>query len=203
MNRRIHELALAASLGEPAPPVVVIAGGVGRGKSFTARVIARWAAAKNARQAVGKCPSCDGSRLVEGPDGWRYCECSKRRGFKVEHIRAYKVGDAAHSLLTIFTLAEGFDDRAEAARKRVADMLAADLLIIDDLGSERNPPPTFEPALSSLVEQRTEKRRPTWIITNITGDEIANRYKERAHSRITGPAETILLTGRDRRRRAA
>lgn len=139
----------------------------------------------------------------EVPRVYGACKCLSRRLLKIEHVRAFRIGDPAHSLLTIFTLAEGFDDRADAARKRIADMLGADLLIIDDLGSERNPPPTFEPALSSLVEQRTEARKPTWIITNITGDEIENRYKARAHSRIVGPAETILLTGRDRRRRAA
>lgn len=201
MNPQIHALAVDAAGGRWTPAMVLISGGVGRGKTFTARVVTRWAHAREAAARVARCPVCANERQVKRGNGYGACECTCRRPFTVEHVFAYRVGDAARSLLTLFTLVDGFDDRADAARGRLADLLGCSLLIIDDLGSERNPPPTFESALASLVEQRAEVCMPTWVITNNSPEEIAARYGARNYSRIVNAAEPITITGRDRRKR--
>lgn len=169
MNKRLVELArMAQRRDRAAPPVVVLQGMPGTGKTFAARAVMRWAR----RTSPAMFPA---------------------------YIQSFRVGDRENSMLALFADEASYDERGDTARKRIGNMIDADLLIIDDLGNERNPPATFEAGLASLLDQRKEKKRPTWIITNETRDDLLGKYGARNFSRIVNAAEVVKITGRDRR----
>lgn len=172
MNPKILEQVKALRDGGSPAAVVIISGSPGRGKSFTTRVIRRWA---------------------------RLRDTKLQKWIWIEVIRPYKMADHDNSLVHLFSSEAAYGEKADAAQKRLASLLACHLLIIDDLGNERNPPPTFEPGLASLFEQRWDANRPTWVITNLEPDEIKNRYGDRNFSRIWVAAKVVPFTGRDRR----
>lgn len=191
MNAKIKEqVALLRTGGKP-HRVMMITGEPGRGKSFMAKVIERWAVMNNRPFFHNE---FDGKIYVK-PD----YDGPARKYIRVELVRTYKTSDAFNSLSHLFSMETGFGEMMEAASKRLANLITAKLLIIDDLGNERNPPPTFEPGLASLVEQRWDEQRPTWVITNLTAAQIGDRYGDRNLSRIYNAAKIIPFTGRDRR----
>lgn len=71
-----------------------------------------------------------------------------------------------------------------------------DLLIIDDLGTEytRNIAPSV---LFSLLNERHLNRRSTIISTNLSLEDIRNRYSDRVFSRITTQYNICKFTGPD------
>ncbi len=72
-------------------------------------------------------------------------------------------------------------------------LIGCDLLVIDDLGTEciyKNV--TIENYLS-LVSERLAKNKHTIITTNLTGEEILNRYNERFFSRITEKKHSAVV----------
>jgi len=169
MNKRLVELArMAQARDRAAPPVVLLHGPTGTGKTFAARAVMRWA------------------RRTSPPMFPAY-------------IQSFRIGDRENSMLSLFADEASFDERGERARARIGNLITADLLVIDDLGNERNPPATFEAGLASLLDQRKEKNRPTWIITNETRGDLLNKYGARNFSRIVNAAEVVKITGRDRR----
>lgn len=91
-----------------------------------------------------------------------------------------------------------FDDRDEA--ERAFDMIRdADLLIIDDLGTE-NITDTSVSHLFNLLNDRLVHRRPTIISTNIPVGELNDVYDERIYSRIIGEYEIYVFIGEDLRK---
>lgn len=64
-------------------------------------------------------------------------------------------------------------------------MLACDLLVIDDLGTEFISP-FIQTVLYGLINTRLLSKKPTIINTNLTMAEIEKRYTERIASRLTG-----------------
>jgi len=97
-------------------------------------------------------------------------------------------------------MSAAFGESADVARVALQNLIAADLLIIDDIGNEKNPPPTFEPGLSSLIDQRQEKKRFTLFITNIQRGDVAARYGDRIYSRMINASFPIKMMGKDRRK---
>ncbi|MBQ6174530.1 MAG: ATP-binding protein [Clostridia bacterium] len=99
----------------------------------------------------------------------------------------------------------------EAARKRVFSendaeweaFLGADILLIDDLGSE----PLFQNItiehLYELIETRQLAGRTTVVSTNLSQDDLRARYTERIASRLTARSSCLIvsLSGEDVRRR--
>ena len=99
----------------------------------------------------------------------------------------------------------------EAARKRVFSendaeweaFLGADILLIDDLGSE----PLFQNItiehLYELIETRQLAGRTTVVSTNLNQDDLRARYTERIASRLTARSSCLIvsLSGEDVRRR--
>ena len=75
------------------------------------------------------------------------------------------------------------------------DVLAADLLIIDDLGTEfKN---QFSVAcLYNIINTRILKKKPT-ISTNFSYDDLERDYNQRITSRIAGVYSTLMLEGND------
>lgn len=76
------------------------------------------------------------------------------------------------------------------------DLYSCDLLIIDDLGTEiTNSFVTSE--LFSCLNERQLRSRSTLISTNISLEELRDRYSDRIFSRITSSFTLCKLTGPD------
>jgi DNA replication protein DnaC len=78
--------------------------------------------------------------------------------------------------------------------------VAADLLVLDDLGAERATDWTAE-RLYALVNDRWLAERPTIVTTNLAPPQLTAAVGERLASRLLGGATTALLSGPDRRMR--
>lgn len=76
--------------------------------------------------------------------------------------------------------------------------VAADLLLLDDLGAERATDWTAE-RLYALVNDRWLSERPTIVTTNLTPPQLTQAVGERLSSRLLGGATIALLSGPDRR----
>jgi DNA replication protein DnaC len=74
--------------------------------------------------------------------------------------------------------------------------LEAELLIIDDLGTEMTNTFTVS-VLYQIVNTRINQGRPTVISTNLTQKELRERYGDRVASRIFGEYRPLLFCGRD------
>lgn len=76
------------------------------------------------------------------------------------------------------------------------DLYQCDLLIIDDLGTELTN--SFVASqLFSCLNERQLRQKPVIISTNLSLEELRNRYSDRIFSRITSQYELIKLTGPD------
>lgn len=72
----------------------------------------------------------------------------------------------------------------------------ADLLILDDLGMEFATSFTNS-ALYTIINTRICKNLPTVISTNLSPDELRDKYHESIVSRIVGTFETLEFLGKD------
>ena len=90
-----------------------------------------------------------------------------------------------------------FDSRAkEALSGFYEDLYNCDLLIIDDLGTEMTN--TFVASqLFSCLNERHLRKNATIISTNLSLEELRNRYSDRVFSRITSHYDLCKLTGPD------
>lgn len=87
------------------------------------------------------------------------------------------------------------DAKAEADR-----ILNADLLVLDDLGTELMS--QFVTAtLYSLINDRILERKPTVISTNFNYDDLSHRYTEQVASRLYGDYTVLMFAGEDIRRK--
>ena len=84
----------------------------------------------------------------------------------------------------------------EDERERYADLYQCDLLIVDDLGTELTNQ-FVASRLFSLLNQRNKKKKATVISTNLSLEELRDRYSDRIFSRITSHYELCKLTGPD------
>ena len=76
------------------------------------------------------------------------------------------------------------------------DVLTADLLIIDDLGTEFSTT-LVNSQFFNIINERMTNRRPTVISTNLTPERIKEQYSDRVLSRMTDEFEFLTLTGDD------
>jgi len=82
-----------------------------------------------------------------------------------------------------------------------SDCLNADVLLIDDLGTEPVLKNVTKEYLYNLVNTRQNNNRATLITTNLSLDNILNRYDERIFSRLLNKqlSTTIQLVSQDKR----
>lgn len=73
---------------------------------------------------------------------------------------------------------------------------AAELLIIDDLGTEGNGAYT-ESFIYNIIDTRICKDMPTVVSTNLDARELSARYGERIGSRLLGVYQPLLFCGED------
>lgn len=114
------------------------------------------------------------------------------RGFSV-------VYDTAVAILETFEMQKfsprGTED-AEEAGAAVRRFLRADLLILDDLGTEMNSP-FYVSALYTLINTRLTSGKQTVISTNLEEKELRQRYTPAIMSRLEGEYEWLTFAGRD------
>lgn len=79
------------------------------------------------------------------------------------------------------------------------NLAEVDVLVIDDLGSERPTDWTFE-RLGALINRRWMEERPTVVTTNLEPPDLKEAIGERAYSRLAYGSVAIRLAGDDRRR---
>ncbi len=79
-------------------------------------------------------------------------------------------------------------------------LLEADMLIIDDLGTEFKTP-FNDSAIYSILNSRINQRKHTIISTNMSIEQLNARYNEQIASRIIGGFMPILFTGCDLRQK--
>jgi DNA replication protein DnaC len=118
------------------------------------------------------------------------------------------VAASAHAKNSWWTSTEDFCNDCKAAIWKKIDPDAGDQaakvpkLFLDDLGTERNTDHNIA-VIIGLLRARFDRRLPTWITTNLTMDEIAERYTLRIADRIRGGCKIFELGGPSRRRQPA
>jgi len=82
---------------------------------------------------------------------------------------------------------------------RAAELVAVDLLVLDDLAVEKPSEWTTE-RLDLIVNGRWLDGRPTIVTSNLTPENLARALGERVWSRLVGDALVYRVPGKDRRR---
>ena len=90
------------------------------------------------------------------------------------------------------------DDRQEARRK-LRQWVQVDTLAIDDLGAERHTgSDLFPEVVYTLLEERSKlKNKRTVVTTNLSSQEISQRYGEKVYSRLMFEAKAAKMVGTD------
>lgn len=84
----------------------------------------------------------------------------------------------------------------EESRREAEKFYSCDLLILDDLGTEM-PGQFVTAALYGLINDRILERRPMVVSTNLTVEELKNRYNPQIGSRLRGSFTLITFVGED------
>lgn len=120
----------------------------------------------------------------------------------LSHCIAREIMNSLHSVLYL-TSSEFFDALLEKALNRTDDscllyeqIRMCDLLIIDDLGTERNTDFVVS-QLFVCLNDRILNKKSTIISTNLTLEEIKSNYTERTFSRISNHYKILRLAGDD------
>lgn len=126
--------------------------------------------------------------------GARWSEWVPARGRKALHPwMAWISWPEAVNKLRVISMEE--DGLAQAERK-MERLAAVEVLMLDDVGVERLRGAYEEDwaasQLDQLIDTRYNELRPTWYTTNLTAQEITERYGSRLFSRLCG--ENPLFT---------
>lgn len=95
-------------------------------------------------------------------------------------------------------LADSAFDREPYAKEQRINIFEADLLIIDDLGTEMQNNFSAS-AFFNCINERSLAKKPIIISTNLSLQEIRERYSERVFSRITSTYKLYKIYGNDLR----
>ena len=108
--------------------------------------------------------------------------------------------------LKLFDILETYKFDRELSQEEknasISYILNSDLLIIDDLGTELNNSFTSS-QLYHCIDTRLTNHRSTIISTNLSFDDLRERYSERIFSRITSNYTLLKITGDDIRLKKA
>ena len=100
------------------------------------------------------------------------------------------------SAISIFDSIENEHFSYERSRERLDSVLNADLLIIDDLGTENNSKFSVS-TVYNIINTRIMRRKSTIISTNLSIKDISERYTGKVASRIFGEYTPIQFSGED------
>lgn len=127
------------------------------------------------------------------------------------HCIAKEVLDRSHTVvyltsLDLFDILEKnkFDRGSDPKENSIAVsyLLSCDLLILDDLGTELSNSFTSS-QLYQVIDTRLVRQKSTIISTNLSFDDLRERYSERIFSRITSSYSLLKVTGDDIRLKKA
>lgn len=115
-----------------------------------------------------------------------------KRGFKVIFLSSFEMNNVFLEYHSFFE---------EGRTLPMNALIAADLLVIDDLGAEQNIRNVTVPYLCNLLSERGMRGRSTLITSNLSQEELLSRYAERVFSRIFDKrlSTTLSLGGGDGR----
>lgn len=94
------------------------------------------------------------------------------------------------------------DDKEVPDSNGLSDIFESELLIIDDLGTELVNSFTSS-ELFNFIEERHLNRKSTIISTNLSFEELRNKYSERIFSRFVGYYDFYMIVGDDLRTKIA
>ncbi len=139
----------------------------------------------------------------EGDDSWLLLGNTGLGKTHLSTAIAVKVIEKGYDVV-YETMQTMMDDFAEnqfrgASLDSVEKYYDADLLIIDDMGSELTNQFTVS-VLYNLINQRMNKNKSTIISTNLSQNELRERYADRITSRLFGMYRPLLFCGTDIRR---
>jgi len=119
-------------------------------------------------------------------------ECVANELLKKGVIVCYKTAFEINELARLYHIGKSYD---------FSDCLNADVLLIDDLGTEPILRNVTKEYLYNLVNIRQLNNKPTFISTNLSLDNILERYDERIFSRLANKnlATVIQLVSQDKR----
>jgi DNA replication protein DnaC len=89
--------------------------------------------------------------------------------------------------------------REDHAEPTFNETLSADVLFLDDLGTQQGKPWETE-RLFQILDRRLNADLPTFVTTNLTPEELRQMLHERVISRLLGLCIPVTLKSRDRRR---
>lgn len=119
-------------------------------------------------------------------------ECAKL-GLRIYWVRASTLIDDLSTMGKF-----GYGERFDELQRR---LIAADVLVIDDLGQEE--PEAWEGRkIERILTQRHDDMKPTIATTNLSASEMKDRYAERIISRLSQTCERIVFSGPNMRRGA-
>lgn len=102
---------------------------------------------------------------------------------------------SAQNLLTKLEK-ERFSRRGDENEGTEQSMLECDLLILDDLGAEFTTQFTVS-AIYNIINTRLSRGVPTIVNTNLSPEELEEKYSQRITSRITGNYVSLPFMGKD------
>ena len=119
-------------------------------------------------------------------------ECVANELIKKGVVVSYKTAFEINELARLYHMGKSYD---------FSDCLNVDVLIIDDLGTEPVLKNVTKEYLYNLINTRQLNNKPTFISTNLSLDNILDRYDERIFSRVLNKnlSITMTLTSDDKR----
>ncbi|MBQ9795723.1 MAG: ATP-binding protein [Clostridia bacterium] len=119
-------------------------------------------------------------------------ECVANELINKGFVVCYKTAFEINELARLYHIGKSYD---------FSDCLNADILLIDDLGTEPILKNVTKEYLYNLINIRQINNRPTFISTNLSLDNILDRYDERIFSRLANKnlSTTIQLISKDKR----
>lgn len=119
-------------------------------------------------------------------------ECVANEMMKKNAVVCYKTAFELNEIARLYHIGKSYD---------FGDCMNADVLLIDDLGTEPILKNVTKEYLYNLINVRQINNRPTFISTNLSLDNILDRYDERIFSRLGNKnlSINIQLTSTDKR----
>lgn len=119
-------------------------------------------------------------------------ECVANELMEKNCVVCFKTAFELNELARLYHIGKEFD---------FSDCINADVLLIDDLGTEPVLKNVTKEYLYNLINLRQANNRPTFISTNLSLDNILSRYDERIFSRLGNKnvSINIMLTSNDKR----
>lgn len=119
-------------------------------------------------------------------------ECVANELINKGYVVCYKTAFELNELARIYHMGKSYE---------FSDCINADVLLIDDLGTEPVLKNVTKEYLYNLINVRQINNRPTLISTNLSLDNIVERYDERIFSRLANKnlSATIQLISKDKR----